>query len=523
MPYAIDLFCGAGGFSEGILQAEFDIVFSSDRSPMAQETYMNRHEQLGLIQGKDTYFELADIKDLSAEFIFEKINSLKYGPIFEPGKIDVIFGGPPCQGFSRLGKRDSSDPRNKLFHEYLRIIKEVKPKYVVMENVTGILDMQMLDFPSVLKEGYLYEGSNLVPFILRTELEGLGYKMLDVKVLNAANFGVPQQRNRAIFLAYRKDVCPIEYPKVEEKTVNVSDALGDLYETITDSSEFSKQALYGRTPSKITGKPLKRHKLTNMETSRHDKSIIERFSLYHEGENRRKALIRLRKEGIDLFNLSPNLFYETLFQVNSIDNFKIIKETLINFNLNNELNLTQLWLNHTSKQLATIKMIEENCIDNIELDLAIHHLSKRIKTTQSIAYEFWNQIRLKLNQTITAEKLHEMLIEGNINEEIADAIFTKKGIRTRLDSKSVSPTIVTLPDDFIHPYFNRVLTVREMARLQSFDDSFEFLGKRTTGGEMRAKETPQFTQVGNAVPPLLAKAIALEVFKSLKKTEIITE
>ena len=79
----------------------------------------------------------------------------------------------------------------------------------------------------------------------------------------------------------------------------------------------------------------------------------------------------------------------------------------------------------------------------------------------------------------------------------------------------MSPTIVTLPDDFIHPYFDRVLTVREMARIQSFDDSFEFLGKRTTGGDKRSQETPQFTQVGNAVPPLLARAVALKVREAI--------
>lgn len=90
-------------------------------------------------------------------------------------------------------------------------------------------------------------------------------------------------------------------------------------------------------------------------------------------------------------------------------------------------------------------------------------------------------------------------------------------IRTRLNPDSVSPTMVTLPDDFIHPYFNRVLTVREMARIQSFDDSFEFLGKRTTGGDKRSQETPQFTQVGNAVPHLLARAIAEQVAIAINK------
>lgn len=119
---------------------------------MVKATYVNRHEQLGLVEGFDTHFELADIRHLTAEKILREVNKLKYGNIFRKGNIDAFFGGPPCQGFSRLGKRDASDPRNMLFHEYLRLIRDVKPKYVVMENVTGILDMYMLDFPSILSD-----------------------------------------------------------------------------------------------------------------------------------------------------------------------------------------------------------------------------------------------------------------------------------------------------------------------------------------------------------------------------------
>ena len=93
--------------------------------------------------------------------------------------------------------------------------------------------------------------------------------------------------------------------------------------------------------------------------------------------------------------------------------------------------------------------------------------------------------------------------------------MTKKNIRQRWDSKQPSATIVTIADDYISPWENRTFTVREMARCQSFDDSFEFLGKRTTGGLRRRVEVPQYTQVGNAVPPLLAKAIADEIKKVL--------
>ena len=84
-----------------------------------------------------------------------------------------------------------------------------------------------------------------------------------------------------------------------------------------------------------------------------------------------------------------------------------------------------------------------------------------------------------------------------------------------MDRNKPCNTVVTIADDFISPFYNRTFTVRELARLQSFDDSFEFLGKRTTGGAKRKTEVPQYSQVGNAVPPLLAKAICLEIKKCL--------
>lgn len=351
MPYAIDLFCGAGGFSEGILQAGFDIIFSSDKSPMVEETYTNRHKQLGLIEGVDTHFELADIKELTSEKIFQSINSLKYGNIFERGTVDVIFGGPPCQGFSRLGKRDSKDPRNMLFHEYLRIIKDVMPRYVVMENVTGILDMQMLDFPSVLDDR-IYKGQNLVQSILRNELEELGYTLLDVQVLNAANFGVPQQRNRVVFLAYRNDVTPIEYPESDNDIPNVTvyDALGDLYDgEFGYETDYSLQSQLGRTPN-VEGQPIENNNPLNMEISRHDDIVTQRFSLYQQGENRAKAVYRIQLEGLDLKRDYPNLFIESLFQLNGKANQPIILKQLKNQDLLQESFKSEKWLQFTNRQ-----------------------------------------------------------------------------------------------------------------------------------------------------------------------------
>lgn len=511
MPYAIDLFCGAGGFSEGILQAGFDILFSSDKSPMVQETYVNRHNQLGLLEGIDTHFELADIQELTAERIFDVINNLRFGNIFEPGDIDVIFGGPPCQGFSRLGKRDASDPRNMLFHEYLRIIRDVHPRYVVMENVTGILDMLMLDFPSVVRDTS-YIGQKLVKEILKEELQDLGYNLLDVQILNSADFGVPQQRNRVVFLAYRNDVQPLEYPEGNElPEVTVRQALEGLYNNELPLSEFAQHRIDGETPT-IIGAPIPREHITNMEESRHDVLVSQRFSLYHPGENTRAVINRLKNEGINLRDTRPELFNESLFQVNLAINTEVIHDTLIALNLFEEKFNSKRWLHFTNRQLAILYSLIDN---EKEFNIVLKSLAGRLNTSIDKATIFWETVHPLLNTEYDADTFHHLLIDGEITDRIGEAILTKKSIRTRLNPDSVSPTIVTLPDDFIHPYFDRVLTVREMARIQSFDDSFEFLGKRTTGGEKRSQETPQFTQVGNAVPPLLARAIAFKVREAI--------
>lgn len=105
--------------------------------------------------------------------------------------------------------------------------------------------------------------------------------------------------------------------------------------------------------------------------------------------------------------------------------------------------------------------------------------------------------------------------KGNCSEDEIDILLTKKNIRQRWKADQPSATIVSIADDYISPWEARTFSVREMARCQSFDDSFEFLGKRTTGGLLRRTEVPQYTQVGNAVPPLLAKAIVSEIKKCI--------
>ncbi len=519
--YAIDLFCGAGGFSEGIIQAGFHIVFSSDRSEHVKATYMNRHEQLGLINGENTHFELADVRDLDGEHIFNRINSL---PIFldnplNVGTIDAIFGGPPCQGFSRAGRKDPNDPRNMLFHEYIRIISEVEPRYVVMENVEGFMDTKLTGFRS-LQEDVVYAGEHFVSDILQNELNLIGYNVLQPQILNAADYGVPQRRKRAIFIAYRNgesEPCyPVPTTPEEHQRVTVFQAIGDLIingeHPEIDNGDYINASMTGRTPD-TEGRPLRRSGTPlNHETSTHSINIIERFSLFRQGESAKKLENRIRTEGINLEEF-PTLLMECTFNANTNMNREILKKLASEFELNINTD-ANLWLVNTSKLLAAM-FLAENRDDMTELNKMMLKLKDRLKCTEDQAVDFYVQCRNRLNTNITADEIINRFAEGNVDSELMKSLLTKKNSRIKLDGNNISPTMLTLPDDFIHPYEARILSVREMARLQSFDDSFEFLGKRTTGGTLRGQEVPQYTQVGNAVPPLLARAIASEIMNAL--------
>lgn len=438
--YAIDLFCGAGGMSEGIIQAGFHILFSSDINVDVERTYTNRHAQLGYIDGYNTHFQRADVRELNGNFIMDCINNLEMfttGEYELPEDIDAIFGGPPCQGFSRAGRRDPNDPRNMLFKEYLRIINEIQPKYVVMENVEGLNDTKFFDFVGVTGTIYNDEDGVLVPTILQTELNLIGYNVLEPRVLDASDYGVPQRRRRAIFIAYRNDQIAPEYPTAThtgENKITVNDAIGDLVGgiDIENLTPYQLDSKRGRTP-RVDGTHLPFQQIpNNMDLSTHSDVIVERFSLFNEGEDSSTLRRRIITEGINIED-------------------------------------------------------KDSLLDLLEKSTNLHR-----------------------------NELINIFANGNVPVDLVTILLTKKNIRRRLCRNNPSLTVVTLPDDYISPFENRTFSVREMARLQSFDDSFVFLGKRTTGGSRRKVEVPQYTQVGNAVPPLLARAIALEIRRALE-------
>ena len=171
---AIDLFSGAGGISVGLESQGFDVLLANDINPSAAKTHQ--------LNFPSTPFICGDIRSLNGQTI-RKLTKLR------SGELDLLIGGPPCQGFSIIGARESSDPRNVLFREFLRVADELKPRCLVIENVPGLAT---LDGGAVLRailEGY----------------RGLGYSIGFAELL-AAHYGVPQMRWRIVFVGFRADL-----------------------------------------------------------------------------------------------------------------------------------------------------------------------------------------------------------------------------------------------------------------------------------------------------------------------------
>ncbi len=195
----IDLFCGAGGLTQGMKQAGLNPVASVEISPIASATHRRNFPHCRHFCG-----------DITSLNIKNWLEGIKYEDIH------IVAGGPPCQGFSVAGRRDPNDPRNILFRQFVRVVAEIKPLYVVMENVPGILTMQKGAIMNAIIEAFAE----------------IGYPNMSVMVLEAAEYGVPQFRARAIFIANRLGL-PNPYPKPQltpECYIPIESAISDLPE-----------------------------------------------------------------------------------------------------------------------------------------------------------------------------------------------------------------------------------------------------------------------------------------------------
>lgn len=267
-PAAVDLFAGAGGLSLGIKNAGFDVLVANEEHPDPCKTYRANNPETSVL--------CADVREVSAEDILCQAEEAA-GESMDTGDLDLVAGGPPCQGFSTAGQKDRDDPRNNLYQDFVRLVGDLQPSAFIMENVTGLVSM--------------YDGDALEE--VTEMMDTLGYAY-DYRVLNAVDFGVPQKRKRVFFIGYRDDldITPshpqaICAPKTrldgygKPDPVTIREALSDLRflgpgETATEY-ELPPESRYQELMRRDADR-LHNHVGTN-----HSQSVIDRFEAFDQG------------------------------------------------------------------------------------------------------------------------------------------------------------------------------------------------------------------------------------------------
>ena len=351
----IDLFCGCGGLSKGFLDAGYNVLLGIDFDDAALETFQKNHGT-----AKALKLDLFNHDNISCITDYLKENNLE---------LDVLIGGPPCQGFSIAGPRNKDDKRNRLYSAMVKLADRTKPKAVLLENVPGMLQTN----------------GGIGAKRIVADFNEIGYTMIP-KLLYAPDFGIPQIRKRVFFVGLRDNTKSFEFPHpILDKNhyITCEQAISDLPEL---------KGIYG--------------------------------------------------EEIQQYPCSPQSEYQRLMRSHS-------KE------IHNHIGTI-----HDEKTLKFLAMIPEG------------------KNYKALPKEYEG-----------IYKYHEAL--------------------TRYHSKKPSLTINTCHRSHFHYKYDRIPTVRESARLQSFPDDFIFYGTKAQ----------QYRQVGNAVPPLLGKAIAEQLKKYLEQKD----
>lgn len=467
----IDLFAGCGGLSLGLSAAGFKLAFAVENSPMAGETYYHNlvksirngtewesYLDLNYAESDDMLKALKSGLVVSGVEVFlqhwhtdkkfkEKVSNL-YQIESGSSAIDLVSGGPPCQGFSMAGRRVESDQRNTLPDRFLEYVSIFNPSAVLLENVVGMRKRFSLNSVSSGKAVF----HQLAQSLRDTGFHG--YQVQELQ-LNAAHYAVPQNRPRLFLIGIRNDIA-------EKNSVYPSDHLWNS----------STENLTPYCP----------------EPSEERFSVADAFSgLGVQTRSQRAARYQKNLEGLIRPLKSNNL--KVLKNHNKRKHSEIVKNRFSLYQYFKEKGISQsifLWSDNVAKG------IEEDKYEwLISEEIKKADFKKRLKSGV-----YWNS-------------------KGGLRDWLTILASRKHSQRT-LDKKAPAPTVLSIPDDVIHPTEHRTLTVREQARLQSFPDSFEFRSRETTGGSMRKIQVPQYTQVGNAVPPLLAQSIGRKIQELVK-------
>ncbi|MDJ0580540.1 DNA cytosine methyltransferase [Crocosphaera sp.] len=373
-PIAVDLFAGVGGMTLGFEQAGFDVLSSVEIDPIHCVTHHYNFPFWTTICASVTKITGNEIRELS---------TIKNQPI------DVVFGGPPCQGFSLMGKRSLDDDRNSLVKHFIRLVLELQPKYFVMENVPGMtIGKQQMFLQEIFAE---FAQNN---YQVKT----------DYQILNAANYGVPQLRERLFILGSKQGLILPKYP---------------IFIT-----EYTK-----KNDLELPSTPTVKEAIQD----------LPEVNQYTELNNRDWVLADYKK---------PSNYVKNLRDIsNIIDDYSYPR------NYNKQLLTSSLRTKHQQKSIDRFKKTPQGKIESVSRFLRLHPDG------------FCNTLRA--------------------------GTPSNRGAHT-----SPRP---------IHPFTPRCITVREAARLHSYPDWFRFHVTKWHG----------FRQIGNSVPPLLAKAVAQEIMKVL--------
>ena len=404
-PSFVDVFAGGGGLSLGLKRAGWKGLFAIEKDAFAFETLSENFPQddgpLSHNWPQDIERKAWDIHALLSER-HEALASLE-------GKVDLLAGGPPCQGFSHAGRRQPDDPRNRLFEAYLELVRILRPRLVLVENVRG--------FKSNFKKS---DHRPVTNFAVALE-KGLSANYdVTSAVIQSRDFGVPQARPRFFLVGALKDVASAE-------------AVATFFDGLERHVDgFLHQRQLPRWPTA-------RDAISDLEVSRNGTVNCPECKGFQSIGYKapRTAYQRAMRDGYE--GTPPD---------------------------------TRL-ARHRPDIRERFSAIINSCYEEGRLNVTI---SPEIRKTHNLK---------------------------------------KMAIRV-LDPLDAAPTVTSLPDDLLHYSEPRILTVRETARLQSFPDWFSFKGKYTTGGHRRRNEVPRFTQVANAVPPLLAEQLGLALLRIIR-------
>lgn len=378
----VDLFAGAGGMTLGFEQAGFDVLAVVEIDPIHCATHQ---------------FNFPFWSVLCKSVVDTTGKEIRSRSLIGNRDIDVVFGGSPCQGFSMIGKRALDDSRNELVHHFLRLVLELQPEYFVFENVPGLTVGKHQQFLSELIAAFSDGG-----YQVKT----------DYRVLNAANYGVPQDRARLFILGCRPGLSLPEYPQPLTKPT------------------IARKSKYIITWDNLAASPTVWDALGDLPT----------------------------------LELYPELF----------------KRDWTNAEYGKPSNY--------SSKMRSLSPVENDFSYEREFDSRILTSSLRTVHTQASIARF---IATNPGETESVSRFYKLNCQGICNT-LRAGTPSNRGAFT-----SPRP---------IHPLIPRCITVREAARLHSYPDWFRFHATKWHG----------FRQIGNSVPPLLAKAVATEIVHALR-------